>query len=198
MISYVKGTIMYKTGTSVMLSLGSWGCEILLPLNRLGEYALNQEREFYVYHYVREDQTALYGFQSWQEREFFLLLLNVSGVGPKGALAIIGQSTADSIYRAIMEENIDYLTKMPGVGKKTAQRLILELKDKLPKGDYSFAAEPELSLSGSAADDMVQALLGLGYHEGEIRRILPQIKDELANDDEQGAIKKALRLLMRS
>ena len=180
-----------------MISGGMIGYEVFLPVNRLLNYSVGEEREFYIYCHVREDALSLYGFDSWEERNFFLLLLNVSGVGPKGALAIIGESTLSGIYQAIAEENIAYLTKLSGIGKKTAQRLILELKDKLPQQSFASLAQPIVSESNDNYDDILAVLLSLGYHESEIRRIYPQLHDVMAAGDEQQIIKKALQLLAK-
>lgn len=197
MISYIKGVIIHKTEQSIMISGGMIGYEIFLPVNRLLNYSVGEEREFYIYCHVREDALSLYGFDSWEERNFFLLLLNVSGVGPKGALAIIGESTLSGMYQAIAEENIAYLTKLSGIGKKTAQRLILELKDKLPQQSFASLAPPIVSESNDNYDDISAVLLSLGYHENEIHRIYPQLHDVMATSDEQQIIKKALQLLAK-
>ena len=143
----------------------------------------------------------LFGFESWAEREFFMTLLNVSGIGPKGALAMIGQSTLSGLYQAIAGENVEFLTKVPGIGKKTAQRLVLELKDKLPESALEeFAAAgielPEVTTAPLLKDDISEVLLSLGYHESEIRKIYPELK-KLQGQDEQTIIKKALQLLAR-
>lgn len=201
MISYLTGTVMHKTANSVMLLCGAVGYEILLPANRLLRFSLQQQCEFYIYYHQREDAVQLFGFESWAEREFFMTLLNVSGIGPKGALAMIGQSTLSGLYQAIAGENVEFLTKVPGVGKKTAQRLVLELKDKLPASALEeFTAAglelPEVAVSTVMKDDITDVLLSLGYHESEVRKIYPELK-KLQGQDEQVIIKKALQLLAR-
>ena len=122
-------------------------------------------------------------------------------MGPKVAITILGQSTISGLHRAIAEENITFLTKVPGIGKKTAQRLVLELKDKLPEESFDFATEggqiKETSGPGTAKNDIYAVLLTLGYHENEIRSIYPQLKDIIAQGDEQAVIKKALQLLAK-
>jgi Holliday junction DNA helicase RuvA len=130
-----------------------------------------------------------------------MTLLNVSGIGPKGALAMIGQSTLSGLYQAIAGENVDFLTKVPGIGKKTAQRLVLELKDKLPASALEeFAAAgielTELPAAPLVKDEIAEVLLSLGYHESEIRKIYPELK-KMQGQDEQTIIKKALQLLAR-
>ncbi|MBQ5857989.1 MAG: Holliday junction branch migration protein RuvA [Peptococcaceae bacterium] len=202
MISYLKGTVMHKTAGSVMVLCGSVGYEVQIPSGRLLKYSQQQNCEFYIYYHQREDAVQLFGFESWAEREFFMTLLNVSGIGPKSALAMIGQSTLSGLYQAIAGENVDFLTKVPGIGKKTAQRLVLELKDKLPASALEeFAAAgiemPEVMAAPVLAkDDITEVLLGLGYHESEIRKIYPELK-KLQGADEQTIIKKALQMLAR-
>ena len=201
MISYLKGKVLHKTASAAVILSGNIGYEVILPANRLISLVPAQEIELYTYLYVREDALQLYGFDNWEEREFFLMLLNVSGVGPKVAITILGQSTISGLHRAIAEENITFLTKVPGIGKKTAQRLVLELKDKLPEESFDFAAEggqiKETSGPGTAKNDIYAVLLTLGYHENEIRSIYPQLKDTIAQGDEQAVIKKALQLLAK-
>ena len=143
----------------------------------------------------------LFGFESWAEREFFMTLLNVSGIGPKSALTMIGQSTLGGLYQAIAGENVEFLTKVPGIGKKTAQRLVLELKDKLPTSALEeFTAAglelPEVAAAPVMKDDITDVLLSLGYHESEVRKIYPELK-KMQGQDEQTIIKKALQLLAR-
>ncbi len=201
MISYLKGTVLHKTAGSVMLLCGAIGYEVQLPANRLLQYNQQQQCEFYIYYHQREDAVQLFGFDSWAEREFFMTLLNVSGIGPKGALAIIGQSTLGGLYQAIASENVEFLTKVPGIGKKTAQRLVLELKDKLPVSALEEFTAAGLELPEPAAaplmkDDITDVLLSLGYHESEVRKIYPELK-KMQGQDEQTIIKKALQLLAR-
>ena len=202
MISYLKGTVLHKTASSVMVLCGSVGYEVQVPASRLLRYTQQQPCEFYIYYHQREDAVQLFGLESWAEREFFMTLLNVSGIGPKGALAMIGQSTLSGLYQAIAGENVEFLTKVPGIGKKTAQRLVLELKDKLPASalEEFAAAGVELPDTVSAPimqrDDITDVLLNLGYHENEIRKIYPELK-KMQGADEQTIIKKALQLLAR-
>lgn len=205
MISYIKGEIIAQNESSVVVLTNGIGYEIFLPGLRSLNYAKGEKAEFYVYLYLREDSLQLYGFNDWQEREIFVMLIAVSGIGPKAAMAILGELTTLGLYQAVVQENVNLLTKVPGIGKKTAQRLVLELKDKLAK---KFAGEPialsknmaeempanEISL---AKDDICQALLALGYQEREIKRIYPELKPLIGALSEQEIIKKALTLLMQ-
>lgn len=202
MISYIKGTVLHKTAASVMVLCGDIGYEVQVPAGRLLKYSLQQPCEFYIYYHQREDAVQLFGLESWAERDFFMTLLNVSGIGPKGALAMIGQSTLAGLYQAISTENVAFLTKVPGIGKKTAQRLVLELKDKLPASALEEFAEAGLDIpqpevpQKQMKDDIIEVLLNLGYHESEVRRIYPELK-KMQGMDEQTIIKKALQLLAR-
>ena len=202
MISYLKGTVLHKTAGSVMVLCGSVGYEVQIPASRILRYSQQQNCEFYIYYHQREDAVQLFGFESWAERDFFMTLLNVSGIGPKSALAMIGQTTLSGLYQAIAGENVEFLTKVPGIGKKTAQRLVLELKDKLPASALEeFAAAgmelPEVAIAPAAMnDDITDVLLSLGYHESEIRKIYPELK-KLQGADEQTIIRKALQMLAR-
>ena len=194
--------MLHKTVSSIMVLCGDMGYEVQVPSSRLLKYSVQQQCEFYIYYHQREDAVQLFGLESWAEREFFMTLLNVSGIGPKSALAMIGQSTLSGLYQAISNENVDFLTKVPGIGKKTAQRLVLELKDKLPSSALEeFKAAgielPEMTMTPVVAkDDITEVLLNLGYHESEIRKIYPELK-KMAGQDEQVIIKKALQLLAR-
>ena len=202
MISYLKGTVLHTTASSVMVLCSDVGYEVQIPAGRLLQYSLQQSCEFYIYYLQREDAVQLFGFESWAEREFFITLTGVSGIGPKSALTMIGQSTLSGLYQAIANENVEFLTKVPGIGKKTAQRLVLELKDKLPASALEeFTAAgielPELKVAPALQrDDITEVLLNLGYHESEIRKIYPELK-KLQGQDEQVIIKKALQLLAR-
>lgn len=201
MIGYLKGTVLHKTASGVILLCGDVGYEVQVPQNRLPQYGLRQDCEFYIYYLQREDSVQLFGLESWAERDFFAVLLNVSGVGPKSALALLGQGSLDSLFQAIAGEDVSYLTQVPGVGKKTAQRLVLELKDKLPdSAAEAFSAAggsmPETAAAAPGREDIVEVLLNLGYHESEVRRIYPELK-KMQGQDEQFIIKKALQLLAR-
>ena len=206
MISYLKGEIIYRGEGFVVLLCGSIGYEVYLPGNRAYNYFEGQEAAFCTYLYKREDALQLYGFSDWQERDIFLLLINISGVGPKAALAILGELSKEGLYHAIIRDNVALLTKVPGIGKKTAQRLVLELKDKLAQkfGDMAeslpIAEEEAVDIPAGAnlkERELFEALEALGYQAREIKAIYPDLKPLLQTEDEQVILKKALQLLMR-
>ena len=205
MISYIKGEIIAQNESSVVVLTNGIGYEIFLPGLRSLSYSKGQEAEFFVYLYLREDSLQLYGFSDWQEREIFVMLITVSGIGPKAALAILGELTSLGLYQAVVQENVNLLTKVPGIGKKTAQRLVLELKDKLAKrfadelagADVKSTEEMPALNTSLAKDDVFYALEALGYQEREIRKIYPELKPLIGTLSEQEIIKKALTLLMQ-
>jgi holliday junction DNA helicase RuvA len=158
----------------------------------------------YTYHYVREDMMALYGFETREEKKLFTKLLNVSGIGPKGALAILASGEVEQVVSAIENEDESFLVKFPGVGKKTARQMILDLKGKLQDiiPDYFpnlFNADkfPQAAnqTSNIAFDEAMLALKALGYSEKEIKKIAPELRKEQLSTDQY--IKKALQRLLK-
>lgn len=159
------------------------------------------EKKVYTYQYVREDLIALYGFKSKEERLLFVQLLSVSGIGPKGALAILASGRPDQVISAIENEDETYLTKFPGIGKKTARQIILDLKGKFKKqlqilGEVASFDEAPASLTAenAALDEAIEALKALGYSEREINKILPKIKQEGLTSEQY--VKEALKLML--
>ena len=195
MIAYIKGKILKKNATSLIMENNGLGYEIYVPANSFYKYRDGEEIELVTYLHVREDLIQLYGFSGWDEKEIFLLLINVSGVGPKGALAILSHVSIEELKAAIVTEDINVLTKLPGIGKKTAQRLIIELKDKIPKTIYNFEeVKSESTITGNA---ILAALVSLGYQPLEVKKIIPLLLKDYPNSDEAFLIKKALQILAR-
>ena len=122
MIAYIKGKILKKNATSLIMENNGLGYEIYVPANSFYKYRDGEEIELVTYLHVREDLIQLYGFSGWDEKEIFLLLINVSGVGPKGALAILSHVSIEELKAAIVTEDINVLTKLPGIGKKKIGR----------------------------------------------------------------------------
>lgn len=195
MIAYVKGKIIKKNNASLVIAVNGIGFEVFVPLNNFYNYQEGEEAELITYLHIREDLMQLYGFQNWDEREIFLLLINVSGVGPKGALAILSNITIERLKQAIKNEDVSALIKLPGIGKKTAQRLIIELKDKMPD---VLSVEEEIAETGSVTgNDLLSALVSLGYQPLEVKKIIPQLLKEYPNRNEAFILKKALQILAR-
>lgn len=173
MIDFVRGTVAYQETDYVAVDAGGIGYRVFIG----NPFAWEEGREVLLYTHlvVKEDARLLYGFGTRQERDLFRVLLDVSGVGPKAAMGMLTACTPRQLVRAIELEDLKTLTRLPGIGKKTAQRLVLELKDKLKKAGFVSAAIPdgaELSAvpSEPAAPgirDVIAALQGLGYNEEE-------------------------------
>lgn len=156
---------------------------------------IGQETTVYTYQYVREDVLALYGFKTRNERALFIQLLSVSGIGPKGGLAILASGQPEDIIRAIEEENEKVLTRFPGIGKKTARQIILDLKGKF-KDQFGLLAPTGIEETNTnvALDEAIAAMEALGYSEKEIKRILPKLQDRSLTAEQY--IKEALRLMV--
>lgn len=171
MIAYVKGVVSHIFADTCFIDVHGVGYRILAPASTLDALTIGQEALVYTYMSVREDDISLYGFASLDEYELFMLLIGVNGVGPKVALGILGAGTPDSFRLAVHKKDIKGLTKLPGVGKKTAERIVLELQDKV--GAAAGEAEALASTGSTPASpgilaETVAALVSLGYTEGEV------------------------------
>ena len=131
MIAYLKGKIIYKTLNHLVLEVNGVGYQIFVGENFLNELRLDTETEIYIHHVVREDASDLYGFKTREDKDLFEILLTVSGVGPKSGLGVLSLSSAGDIKEAIVRGDANLLTKVSGIGKKTAERIVLELKNKV-------------------------------------------------------------------
>lgn len=203
MISFIRGLIADTTETSVILDNHGIGYEIFMTGNSIEQASrVNGEIRIHTYFHVREDVMQLYGFLSKDDLEMFRLLLNVNGIGPKAALGVLAGLTADELRFAVLSDDIKTLSKAPGIGKKTAQKLILELKDKLKLEDAfekKLAHEQEVSTgAGSGLHDgrqeAVEALVALGYSSTDAMRAVRKVTD-VAPDDVEGLLKAALKQL---
>ncbi len=173
MYGYIKGVITKITPKNIISNPYS--------------FSLNKEYKVYVYQYVREDTLDLYGFLSEDEKDLFLKLISVSGIGPKSALSILATGTVNEIVKAIESRNDTYLRKFPGIGAKASQQIILDLQGKLSLGE-------ELIVKNSKLEDVEQALLALGYNKKEITKVLPKLDQTL---DEGALVKQALKTLVK-
>ncbi|MBM7584819.1 Holliday junction DNA helicase RuvA [Bacillus pakistanensis] len=200
MYEYIKGIVTNVCPEYVVVENGGVGYQIFTPNPFLFSKYKNQEIQIFTYQHVREDILALYGFLSHEEKLLFVKLLNVSGIGPKGALAVLASGEPQQVISAIEQEDDRFLTKFPGVGKKTARQMILDLKGKLQDvvPDYfpSLFHEPQEEINhNEALEEAVLALKALGYSEREIKKITPKLKGVPQSTDEM--IKKALQLLLK-
>lgn len=204
MLDFVKGTIDFVGPEYIVIENNGIGYQIMTPNPFIYSKEAGQEIKVFTYHYVREDVLALYGFQSREEKGLFTRLLNVSGIGPKGALAILASGQPNQVVQAIENEDEAFLVKFPGVGKKTARQMILDLKGKLNDlvPDYFpnlFNTDEtvtfKMSQEEEALEEALLALKALGYSEREIKKVVPELRKENLTTDQY--IKKALQKLLK-
>lgn len=200
MIAYIKGKLVMIQEESVVLDAGGIGYEIICPNPFIYQKYMDQETFIYTYHHVREDVQCLFGFKDEDQKLLFTKLISVSGIGPKSAINMIGSVQVPDFIAAIEQEDEKYLTQFPGVGKKTARQIILDLKGKL-SGLFTIKEPDKMETTTNTMNvpdltEVQEALKALGYTQGEINPIIPSLKQsELAQTNE--LIKKALALLVK-
>jgi Holliday junction DNA helicase RuvA len=186
MIGSIKGQVSYKSSNYIIVETQGVGYKVFVTPPFLLQAKLNQDVSLVILTYVREDQITLYGFATLPELEFFEMLLTVSGVGPKSAVGIMSLASVDMIKSAIVSEDPSVFTKVSGIGRKTAERVILELKGKLKDQVDAAPVAKEHS-------DTMDALIALGYSEQEARGALKNIPADVKSLQEK--IKMALKNL---
>lgn len=203
MIGYLKGTIVAAEGQVVTLMTGGVGFEITMPNDGETLFEIGEEAAVYTYMHVRENDIGLYGFSSALEKKLFHVLIGVSGIGPKSAMQMLGVSSPQGIISAITAGDEKLLSSLPGIGKKTAARIILELGEKIVKefplvAQEAPARQPRKAQQPASPieNDLNDALLALGYRGHEIRAMF-EATDVLEERDMNVAIKKALQYLSR-
>lgn len=202
MYAFIEGIMDSIEDTNVIVVTNGIGYEIMCANPYQFQSKLKEKVKIFTYHYVREDQQLLFGFKEKEEKQLFIKLLSVSGIGPKSALAIIGSSSVGQIATAIEHEDEKFLTTFPGVGKKTARQIILDLKGKVTEWigststiDGATDQEHDTHENVKMFEEALEALRSLGYSEREIKRIsTPLSKSSSTSVDEY--IKKGLSLMM--
>lgn len=184
MYNYIKGTIIDIESTSVTLDNNGVGYKVFTP----NPYAFEENKDYivYLYQHIREDEISLFGFKTKEEKELFLKLIDVKGLGPKMALPIIAMGSINGISDAINRENILYLKKFPKIGDKLAKQMILDLKGKLDTITDGGIVDTN--------DELIEVLKGLGYKDKDIKGVITKVNKESKIEDQ---IKEALRLLVR-
>lgn len=188
MIGSIKGTIQHKGTGYVIVETGGVGYKIFVTPVLWTNAKVGQEVNLVIHTYVREDQISFYGFEKLEELEFFELLLTVSGVGPKSGLGIMSLAEVSMIKSAIVSEDPSVFTKVSGIGRKTAERVIVELKEKLRGEAGSAPVAREHS-------DALDALLALGYSQPEARQALKQVPKEVSKLQEK--VRLALKAISK-
>jgi holliday junction DNA helicase RuvA len=206
MIAHLSGTLREKQATSVILDVGGVGYEVTIPVTTF--YGMDEpgsQVQLRVYTHVREDTLQLYGFRTARERELFRLLISVSGIGPKSGIAMLSGMSADEIVTAIRTNNLARLTSIPGVGKKTAERLVIELRDKMAAlSSPALDAEIEAGMTGAAApsedalrEDTLSALVNLGYQKALAEKAITQAAQEGGDLTVELLLRRSLRHLSK-
>lgn len=184
MIGYISGKVIGKNEAYLLVQTGGIGFRVF-GTPRILEKEIGAPVELHTYLQVREDAMNLYGFESAAELHFFEMLITVSGVGPKMALAVLSAGDIDLVKSAIISQDAAVFTKIGGVGKKTAERIIVELKEKLGSGTVSF---------GGKSEDLLGALESLGYSNREIKDVLGRLDHSLPQEEK---LRQALKLLSK-
>jgi Holliday junction DNA helicase RuvA len=200
MIALINGLLIHKATSSVIVDANGVGYRIFVPLTTF--YTLpdtNQTVTLHVHTHVRPDAISLFGFGSGSEKDVFELMLSVSGIGPRLAINILSGISAEELIRAISDENLNRLVSIPGVGKKTAERMILELKDKMLKlsaSDVVYKDNGDIVIFDSTKDDALSALINLGYKSHRAREVVDKIVSESPQSLTLDVLlKKALKIL---
>lgn len=199
MIGYIKGTVEYMDAESIILEANNVGFRILVPQSYQGvRVHLGDEVQIFTFMSVREDDITLFGFLTQEELEVYKLLLTVSGIGPKAALGVLSYLEPDALRLAVLTDDDKTIAKAPGIGKKTAQKIILELKDKFDLEDVikqeseTFTAE---TTDTEAISDAVQALVSLGYSNSDSLKAVRKAASSGEGHDSESLLKAALKLL---
>src|SRR4028119_184103 len=204
MIAYLSGKLLEKQATAVIVDVGGVGYEVTIPLStfyELGE--VGSDVALRIYTYVREDAILLFGFRTLRERELYLKLISVQGIGAKSGISMLSGMSADEIVTAIRTDNLARLTSIPGVGRKTAERLVIELRDKLNEFTAQSSAERISSGSQTEAppdavfDDALSALVNLGYQRNAAEKALNQAVKDGTEMSVQKLLRKSLQLLAK-
>lgn len=185
MYSYLEGIITYQSTTSIVVDVNGIGFNIFV--SNPFSYEINQSYRIFVYNHIREDEYSLYGFKTLEERELFIKLINVKGMGPKVASGMFATGSIKGIVDAINKENVLYLTKFPKIGEKLARQVILDLKGKI-------LIDSEEDIDDNAIEELISVLENLGYKTSEIKKIINQVDNSKTLEQQ---IKDALKLLLK-
>jgi Holliday junction DNA helicase RuvA len=202
MIAFLSGKLLEKSANTVIVDVAGVGYEVTIPLStfyELGE--IGADVSLRIYTYVREDSLQLFGFKTNRERDLYLKLISVQGVGAKSGITMLSGMNAEEIVAAIRTDNLAKLTAIPGVGRKTAERLVIELRDKV--GELSAAAVGESAISPAGApgddvfDDALSALLNLGYQKNAAEKAVQQVRQDGVEANVQKILRAALQRLAK-
>ena len=202
MIAYLSGKLLEKNANSVIVDVGGVGYDVAIPLSTFYELGdIGSDVNLRIYTHVREDAIQLFGFKTDRERQLYLRLISVQGVGAKSGITMLSGMSADEMINAIRSNNLAKLTSIPGVGRKTAERVVIELRDKVNELDRGTPTADRLTGTPLPADavfeDALSALINLGYQRGLAERALKQAADEGAEPTVQKLLRRALQVLAK-
>ncbi len=206
MIAHLSGTLLVKQTNTVIVDVGGIGYEVTIPLSTFYDLEdVSKPVQLRIYTHVREDALQLYGFRTARERELFLRLISVSGIGPKLGITMLSGMSADEIIASIRTNNLARLTSIPGVGKKTAERLVIELRDKIaalssPALEEEFATQTGAGAHASEdvmRDDALSALVNLGYQKAPAEKAITAAMQEGGDLSVEVILRRSLRLLAK-
>ncbi|MBW1976140.1 MAG: Holliday junction branch migration protein RuvA [Deltaproteobacteria bacterium] len=198
MIAYLRGLILHKSPEYMIVDVGGVGYQVYVSLNTFYELPdPGQEVNLYIYTHVREDSIQLYGFASKEEKATFIDLMTVSGVGPRMAIQILSGISPSELRRTVFDNDVKRLQKIPGVGKKTAERIILEMRHKLKRAGAETAGDRFPSAEPSIWSDALSALVNLGYKPAEAQKSLSQARERLGDEITlENLLREALRTMV--
>lgn len=190
MISHIKGIVEEKFGSSVIVDVSGVGYEMMVPATDYEDVKLGEERKFYTYHAVRENSEELYGFSTLAAKKIFELLLSVQGIGPKAGIAILSLAEAEEVRNAIANSDTAFIAKASGVGRKSAERVIVDLADKVGLPSHYGATDVKLKKATTEPDEALDALIALGFPLKEATAALEKVDASLPVEER---IKLALK-----
>jgi Holliday junction DNA helicase RuvA len=203
MIAFLSGKLLEKTANSVIVDVAGVGYEVIIPLSTFYEIGeVGSEIQLRIYTHVREDAIQLFGFKTNRERDLYLKLISVQGVGAKSGITMLSGMSADEIIDALRKDNLAKLTAIPGVGRKTAERLVIELRDKVGEIAMAAAAGDAVvsaaeSTGGDAFDDALSALVNLGYQRNAAEKAVQQVRREGVEANVQKILRASLQKLAK-
>jgi Holliday junction DNA helicase RuvA len=206
MIAHLSGTLLSKQATSVIVDVGGVGYEVNIPLSTFYDLEdMGSAVQLRIYTHVREDTLQLYGFKTTRERELFLKIISVTGIGPKLGITLLSGMSADEMIASIRTNNLARLTLIPGVGRKTAERLVMELREKVAELssaqlEEEFGAKPEVSAQSNEDNvraDALSALLNLGYQRSGAEKAIDAALGEGGDITVESVLRRSLKKLAR-
>ena len=195
MIDYIKGEIIELTPTDIVLECHGIGYNILISVQTYSALDGKKEATVYIHHYLREDEELYYGFATKEERKMFRLLIGVSGVGAATARMMLSSLTVEEVQNAILSEDVNKIKSVKGIGLKSAQRIIIELKDKIVKGDETDLSALFTKIDNKASEEATTALIMLGFTKVNVNKAVNAVLKEDPTASVENIIRKSLQKL---